>query len=40
MPSLIFEHSFQNTIEPISQSFGYTERAINKIFDKYIFNSI
>mgnify|MGYP006193788049 FL=1 len=40
MPSLILDHTFQNTIEPVSQSLGYTERVINKIFDKYILNSI
>ena len=38
--TLFFDHSIQNSIEPVSQSLGYTERAINKIFDKYILDSI
>ena len=37
---LIFEHSYQNSIEPISQSLGYIQRATIKIIDKYFLNSI
>ena len=37
---LIIEHSYQNSIEPVSQSFGYVQRAIMKVFDEYIINSI
>ena len=37
---LILEHKFQNSLEPITESLGYSQRAINKIFDKYILNSI
>ena len=37
---LVIEHKFQNSLEPITESLGYSQRAINKIFDKYILNSI
>ena len=37
---LIFEHSYQNSIESISQSPGYIQRATIKIIDKYFLNSI
>ena len=33
-------YSYQNSIEPISQSLGYVERATIKIIDKYFINSI
>ena len=36
--TLFFDHSIQNSIEPVSQSLGYTERAINKIFGQLYVN--
>ena len=40
MSLLLIDHTFQNTMEPFSDKLGYGKRAIDKIFDKYIFNSI
>ena len=37
---LYFEYYYQNSIEPISQSLGYVERATIRIIDKYFINSI
>ena len=37
---LLFEHSYQNSLDPISQTLGYVERATTKIIEKYFLNSI
>ena len=40
LSQIVFEHTFQNSLEPITEGLGYSQRAIDKIFDKYIFDSI
>ena len=40
MTNLVIEHAFQNSLEPVTEKLGYAQRAINKIFDEYVFGSI